>query len=94
MHNYNELKETWIYQDIKQQILEEVHLQQLADLRQTLFEIVEARFPRMLPLARKVAQAVDTPEEVRKLLVVVGGARTERDAQKQLEHRDDSPVLM
>ncbi|MBO0796794.1 MAG: hypothetical protein J2P36_38425, partial [Ktedonobacteraceae bacterium] len=74
-NNYDVLKDTWIYQEIKQQIMEEMHEQCLSELRQAIFEIVEARFPRLLPLARKVAIPLRDSAEVRTLLVVVGSAK-------------------
>lgn len=94
MQNYDALKDTWIYQEIKDQLVDEMNAQYATMLRQSLLEITKARFPRIAALARKVALNLRQPEEIRTLLVEVATARVEREARQFLEARDDSPTLV
>ena len=84
MHNYDVLRNTWIYQEIKQEVQSEVHQQHITELRQTLLEIIEARFPRLETLAKRVVEHITEPARVQALLVKVGTARIEQEARQGL----------
>ena len=87
--SYDLLKDTWIYRDIRHKVAEEFQQQQLDAHRQTLLAIVQARFPRIEALAQQVAQRISEPEQLQKLVVRVGMARTEREARQGMNEQGD-----
>ncbi len=85
MHTYDRLRDTWIYQEIKQEIQSELYQQQITELRQTLLEITEKRFPRLEPLMQKVVERVTDSTAVRALIVQISTARIEKEARQSLQ---------
>ena len=95
MHNYDILKDTWIYQEIKQQVQEEEQQQRLVEQRQTLLTIVQARFPRIESLAKKVIENITEPAILRELIVRISIARAEKEARQsftEVTKADDEGV--
>ncbi|HLZ55646.1 MAG TPA: hypothetical protein VKR06_01760 [Ktedonosporobacter sp.] len=84
MSTYELLKNTWIYQEIKQQIDEETEQQHLAELRQMLLEIVQARFSRIAPLTKRIIANIDDHQELRALIIKISIARGEKEARERL----------
>src|SRR5579859_3553282 len=84
MSTYELLKNTWIYQEIKQQIDEENEQQYLAELRQMLLEIVQARFSRIAPLTKRIIANIDDHQELRALIIKISIARGEKEARERL----------
>jgi predicted transposase YdaD len=83
MHKYDTLKDTWIYQEIKQQIQEEEHQHRLVEQRQTLLQIVQARFPRIESLAKKAIANITEPAILQDLIVKISIARAEKEARQR-----------
>jgi hypothetical protein len=77
LYKYDVLKDTWIYQEIRQEVQAEVQQQQIIEQRQMVLEIVRARFPRIESLAQKVVEHAYDGAVLRCLVVKVGTARTE-----------------
>jgi len=84
MFKYDVLRETWIYQEIKQQVQEEEQQHYLEEQRQTLLKIAQTRFPRIESLAKKVAENVTEPSLLRDLIVKISTARIEKEARQGL----------
>jgi hypothetical protein len=84
MYKYDVLRDTWIYQEIRQEIQIEVQQQQIFEKRQVVLEIIQARFPRLESLAQKVVEYIDDGAVLRRLVVRAGTARTEREARQKL----------
>ena len=91
-HNYDALRQTWIYQEIQQQIqAEEAKRQQEMD-RQTLFAIVQARFPRLGSGLKEIIETHTHPDILRDLIIQIGSARTEKEVRQHLlRYRQSSP---
>src|SRR5436305_12834475 len=77
---YDILRETWIYQEIKQEVVHEEHQQFLQAQRQLLMEIVEARFPRLLSLATSIVPSITELSALHALILCISNARLEKDA--------------
>ncbi len=86
---YDLLKDTWIYRDIKHEVVEEFQQQQLDAHHHTLLAIVQARFPRIETLAQQAAQRISEPEQLQELVVRIGMARTEREARQEMSEQGD-----
>jgi predicted transposase YdaD len=84
MYRYDVLRETWIYQEIRQEIQVELQQQQVFERRQVVLEIIQARFPRLESLARKVVDYIDDGAMLHRLVVRVGTAKTEKEARQEL----------
>jgi len=78
VYQYDILKDTWIYAEIKQQVQEEEHSEQVQEYRQMLQAIVQARFPRLESLAKEVCGALTSPVVLRDLIVKVSTAKGEK----------------
>ncbi len=85
MGNYDILRDTWIYQDIQQEIRREEQQQRLGEQRQLLLEIVRARFPRIVAQVERVVTTVSEPVALRNLLVKISSARTEKEARQAIQ---------
>jgi hypothetical protein len=83
-HNYDILKETWIYQEIQKCIVEEQKRSYIDEQQQIVLEIVQARFPRIVALTRETLEDMTDAVALRKLLIKVGTARVEREARQYL----------
>ena len=81
----NILRESPFYQEILQEGREEG----LEMLRQAFLKIVEARFPKLLRLAKGQAAITDDPEELENLLVKVSIAQDAKEAKGFLLDLDE-----
>ena len=59
--------------------------------RQTLLAVVQERFPGIVDLAKKQADAIEDPEALRRLIVKMSGAQTVQEAVQSLITIDDDP---
>ena len=84
MATYELLKNTWIYQEIKQQVEEEIARQHLAELRQMLLEMVQRRFSRIAPLAKRIVEHMEEQRELSELIIKIGAACGEKEAREHL----------
>jgi predicted transposase YdaD len=81
---YDILRETWIYQEIKQEVESEEREHFLETQRQLLIEIVDARFPRLVLLAKSVAPVITEVSALHALILCVSKARLEKEARQSL----------
>lgn len=84
MQNYDLLKDTWIYQEIQQQVVEEQKQSYIDEQQQIVLEIVQARFPRIAELTKTIMVNMTDMAALRALLIKVGTARVEREARQYL----------
>ena len=84
MNKYDALKDTWIYQEIQQQVINEQQQRHLEEQQHLLLEIVRARFPRLETLVRKTMECVNTLPAMRTLLMHVGTAHSEKEVRHYL----------
>jgi hypothetical protein len=82
---YDLLRDTWIYQEIRQQVQAEEHQHHLLEQRLIMLEIVQARFPRLKPLVKQIAEQPNEPAQLRSLIVKVSTASTEKQARQDLQ---------
>ncbi len=82
--SYNMLRNTWIYQDIKQEAQKELQMRYAEEQRHILFEIVQARFPRVEALVQQLIEDRNEPELLRKLIIQIGTARLEKDVRQSI----------
>lgn len=78
------LRETWVFQEIMQEGEEKGLKKGLDELRQTLLDVVQARFPELVFLARGQVAFIENPEVLRALIVKVSTAHTVEEAQQHL----------
>ncbi len=90
---YDILRETWIYQEIKQEVVSEEHELFLQTQRQLLIEIVEARFPRLLALATNIVPSITDVSALHSLILCVSTARLEKDARQSLHSASQTEKL-
>ena len=82
---YDLLRDTWIYQEIRQQVQAEEHQHRLLEQRLTLLEIVQVRFPRIKSLVKQIAEQQNEPAQLRNLIVKVSIAPTEKRVRQELQ---------
>jgi hypothetical protein len=87
---YDILRETWIYQEIKQEVLCETQAHFLQLQRQLLIEIVETRFPRLLSLATSVVAVITDIGTLHTIIISISKARLEKEARQCLSEVGDS----
>jgi len=87
---YDVLRETWIYQEIKQEVESEERERFLELQRKLLIEIVEARFPRLLSLAISIVPSVTEEDALHSLILCISKARLEKDARQSLSNADEA----
>lgn len=85
---YDILRDTWIYQEIKQEVASEEHEYFLQAQRQLLIDIVEARFPRLLSLATKIVPSITEVSALHSLILCISKARLEKEARQSLSNAD------
>ena len=95
---YDILRETWIYQEIKQEVVSEEHEHFLQTQRQLLVEIVEARFPRLLALATSIVPSITEISALHSLILCISKARLEKEARQSLSNasqkeKTEEPML-
>lgn len=78
------LRDTWAYQEIMHEGLEEERKQRLKDQRQMLMALAQAHFPRLLSLAEKQAEAIEEPDVLQRLLLKLLAIQAEEEAQEAL----------
>src|SRR5262245_10985014 len=81
-NKYDILRDTWIYQEIRQQVRSEEQQQYLLEQRRILLEIAQARFPRIEPLVKQVAEQLNESAQLRSLILKISTARTEKQARE------------
>ncbi len=86
-NNYDLLRNTWIYQEIKQQVQAEEQQRSIIEHRQALLAIVQARFPRLTSLAAEVSFCLTDLDSLRDLLIKIGAARREKEVRQYLLER-------
>lgn len=82
---YDMLRDTWIYQEIQQQVQAEEQQRSLLEQRLMLMEIVQLRFPRLKPLVKHIAEQLDEPVPLRSLLLKIGTASTQKQVKRILQ---------
>ena len=85
IQKYDILRDTWIYQEIRQQVQTEEQQQYLLAQRLMLLDIVQARFPRIEPHVKRIVEQVSEPTQLRSLIVKVSIASTEKRARQVLQ---------
>jgi outer membrane PBP1 activator LpoA protein len=85
IHKYDVLRDTWIYQEIRQQVQEEERQHYLLEQRLILLKIVQARFPRIKPLVKQIAERLNEPAQLGSLILKVSTALTEKQARQSLQ---------
>jgi hypothetical protein len=84
MHRYDVLKETWIYQEIRQEVVEEQRQAYIEEQQQMVCDIIKARFPRVETLGENVVKKVRDVVILRDLLVQISSSKTEKEARQYL----------
>jgi hypothetical protein len=90
MQKYDILRDTWIYQEIRQQVRTEEQQHYLLEQRLMLLDIVQARFPRIKPHVKRIAEQLDEPAQLRGLIVKISIAPTEKQARQALQEFTDA----
>jgi hypothetical protein len=85
IQKYDMLRDTWIYQEIRQQVQAEEQQHCLLEQRMMLLEIVQARFPRIKPQVKQVVEQLNEPARLRSLIVKVSAAPTEKQVRQALQ---------
>jgi len=96
IRKYDMLRDTWIYQEIRQQVQAEEQQHCLLEQRLMLLEIVQTRFPRIKPQVKQVAEQLNEPAQLRSLIVKVSAVPTEKQARQALQEfatADNSKIL-
>ena len=83
---YDILRETWIYQEIKQEVVSEEQQRFLQTQRELLMEIVKARFPRLLSLATSIIPSITEVRTLHSLILCISKARLEKEARQSLSN--------
>jgi hypothetical protein len=84
VQNYDMLKDTWIYQEIRQQIVEEQERSYINEQQQIVLAIVQARFPRIATLTKTIMENMTDLAALRVLLIKISTARVEKEARQYL----------
>jgi hypothetical protein len=92
IQKYDILRDTWIYQEIRQQVQTEEQQQYLLEQRMMLLDIVQARFPRIKPHVKRIVEQVSEPTQLRSLIVKVSIASKEKHARQVLQEFTQKPV--
>jgi len=90
VYQYDLLKDTWIYAEIKQQVQEEEHSAYVQEYHQMLQAIIQARFPRLALLAKDVISQVTNPVVLHDLIVQVSTAKMEKAVRQCLNEQKKS----
>ena len=78
------LRDTWIYQDIQQEVQKELQQLYVEEQRYILLAIVQARFPRIEALVQQLIVNKNERELLQKLIIQIGSARLEKDARQSI----------
>lgn len=82
--SYLMLRDTWIYQDIKQEAQKEIQQNYVKQQQRILFAIVQARFPRIETLIGQLIKDTTELEVLYTLIIEMGTARLEKDARQSI----------
>ena len=82
--SYLMLRDTWVYQDLKQEAQKEIQQSYVEQQQHMLLAIVQARFPRIENLIRQLIKDTNELELLQTLIVQVGTARLEKDARQSI----------
>jgi predicted transposase YdaD len=78
------LRDSPVYQEVLAEGLEKGLKKGLEAQRQTLLDIVQERFPEIVPLAKKQADAIEDPEVLRRLTVKMSILQTSKEAEQYI----------
>jgi hypothetical protein len=87
MKQYDVLKDTWIYREIRQQIEQEAYTERLVELQHILLKIVQGRFPRLEVLTKKLLDETNDAIVLQDLIVKAGTMRTEKEVRQCLNKK-------
>lgn len=82
--SYLMLRDTWIYQDLKQEAQKEIQQNYVKQQHHILFAIVKARFPRIETLIGQLIKDTNELELLQTLIIEIGTARLEKDARQSI----------
>jgi hypothetical protein len=85
IQKYDILRDTWIYQEIQQQVQAEERQRYLLEQRLILLDIVQVRFPRIKLLVKHVAEQLNEPVQLRSMLLKISTASTQKQAKQVLQ---------
>jgi len=88
------LRDTWIYQEIQQQVQAEEQQRSLLEQRLILLEIVQVRFPRLKLLVKQVVEQMNESVQLRSMLLKISTASTQKQVKRILQEfaiADKSP---
>lgn len=77
----NVLRESWVYQEIGQEFLEEG---EIVGLRKALMRFLQLRFPEVMTLAAQQTKSINDPEIIQTLLDRMFTAQTTEEAKRIL----------
>ena len=80
------LKNSWAYQEIMQVGEQKERQTELQGLRQLLENLVQARFPNNVNLAKERGSAIEEQSILHEVIYKVGIAQTEEDVRQILSH--------
>jgi predicted transposase YdaD len=83
-HIYDIIRESPIYEWILAEGREEQKAQGLAQMRQTVVEIVQERFPALAQLAEEVVATMDDLAQLRRLAVKLSSVQNTEQAHKSI----------
>jgi hypothetical protein len=84
MSRYEILQNSWIYQEIKQEIQAEENERHLQEQRQILLAIVHSRFPRIEGIVQNCIEQIESSHLLWNLLYNICTARVEKEARYHL----------
>ena len=82
--SYLMLRDTWVYQDLKQEAQKEIQQSYVEQQQHMLLAIVQARFPRIESLIRQLIKDTNELELLQALIIQVGTARLEKEARQSI----------
>ena len=94
IQKYDMLRDTWIYQEIQQQVQAEEQRRSLLEQRLILLEIVQVRFPRLKLLVKQVVEQMNESVQLRSMLLKISTASTQKQVKRILQEfaiADKSP---
>jgi hypothetical protein len=90
------LRDTWIYQEIQQQVQAEEQLRFLLEQRLILLEIVQVRFPRLKLRVKQVVEQMNESVQLRSMLLKISTASTQKQVKRILQEfaiADNAQIL-
>ena len=96
IQKYDMLRDTWIYQEIQQQVQAEEQLRFLLEQRLILLEIVQVRFPRLKLRVKQVVEQMNESVQLRSMLLKISTASTQKQVKRILQEfaiADNAQIL-